>query len=203
VHKTSRLSRPRSFVLFMKMAVGLAVLAWAPVPASIAQEMSSKDRPASENISPADEQIARLRRQVQELSAQVAELKELVAKLEKYRQIDYVRDLLIKEEDRAASIHKELIDMAAKEVSLQKRLDEIEPQLRRDRIEQSLAGVGSMRPEDEREAVARRLNDEKQKISAELECIRRKRPRLQDSLTTAEASIARLRERLREITRKR
>jgi len=181
----------------------LAVLAWAPVPASIAQEMSSKDRPASENISPADEQIARLRRQVQELSAQVAELKELVAKLEKYRQIDYVRDLLIKEEDRAASIHKELIDMAAKEVSLQKRLDEIDPQLRRDRIEQSLAGVGSMRPEDEREAVARRLNDEKQKISAELEAIRRKRPRLQDSLTTAETSIARLRERLREITRKR
>ena len=167
-----------------------------------AQEAPKNETPPAQ-ISTKDDDIEQLRKMVRELSAEVGRLKAEVAKLEKYRQIDYLRAQLLKEEQRAEALQRELSDIAAKETSLQKRLDEIEPQLRPDRIEQSLAGVGSTRPEKNRDAVRNQLSNEKRKIQTQLDQFRQNRMRLQASLSTAEASIANLRQRLSEAMRDR
>ncbi|PYS20679.1 MAG: hypothetical protein DMF72_20310 [Acidobacteria bacterium] len=170
-----------------------------------AQAVRAQEAPKNETPPPQtstkDDDIEQLRKMVREQSAEVGRLKAEVAKLEKYRQIDYLRAQLLKEEQRAEALQRELSDIAAKETSLQKRLDEIEPQLRPDRIEQSLAGVGSTRPEENRDAVRNQLSNEKRKIQAQLDQFRQNRMRLQASLSTAEASIANLRQRLSEAVR--
>jgi hypothetical protein len=169
-------------------------------PAVIAQE-AAKDQPPPPQTSPRDDDIEKLRKLVSQLSAEVGRLRAEVAKLEKYQQIDYLRGQLIKEEQRSEGLQRELSDIAAKETSLQKRLDEIESQLRPDRIEQSLAGVGSTRPEENREAVRTQLSNEKRRIQIQLDQFHLNRPRLQFSISTAEASITVLRQRLSEAVR--
>ena len=169
-------------------------------PAAIAQE-AAKDQPPPPQTSPKDDDIEKLRKLVSQLSTEVGRLRAQVAKLEKYQQIDYLRAELTKEEQRSEGLQKELSDIAAKETALQKRLDELEPQLRPDRIEQSLAGVGSTRPEENREALRTQLSNEKRRIQIQLDQFHLNRPRLQSSIGTTEASIAVLRQRLSEAVR--
>lgn len=148
-----------------------------------------------------DEDCQQVRKSLQQLSAEVSKLRAEVAKLQRYQQVDYLRDLITKEENRIQAAHKELTEMGDKEIALQKRLDEVEAELRPDRIQQSLAGVGSMRPEQERESIEQRLNNEKRRIQAQLDQFRQNRPRLQTLITSAEASIVTLRQRLRDAQR--
>ena len=169
-------------------------------PAVIAQE-TPRNQPAPSPTSPKDDDIEKLRKLVSQLSAEVGRLKAEVAKLEKYQQIDYLRDKLTKEEQRSETLQRELSDIAAKETPLQKRLDEIESQLRPDRIESSLAGVGSTRPEENREALLTKLSNEKRRIQIQLDQFPLNRRRLQSSISTAEASITVLRQRLSEAVR--
>jgi len=169
-------------------------------PAVIAQE-TARDQPAPSPTSPKDDEIEKLRKLVSQLSAEVGRLRAEVAKLEKYQQIDYLRAQLMKEEQRSETLHRELSDIAAKETPLQKRLDEIEPQLRPDRIERSLAGVGSTRPEEDRDAVRTQLSNERRRIQIQLDQFNLNRRRLQSSISTAEVSITVLRQRLSEAVR--
>ena len=67
-----------------------------------AQEAAKKDSPAPAS-SPqpaeptAEEKIAQLTKRVAQLTSEVERLRAELAKLEKYKQIDYTRDLMIKE----------------------------------------------------------------------------------------------------------
>ena len=167
---------------------------------AVAQKVAKDESPPPQT-SPKEDEIEQLRKSVSHLSAEVARLRAEVAKLEKYQKIDYIRDQMRREEQRAEGLQRELSDIAARETSLQKRLDEIEPQLRPDRIEQSLAGVGSTRPEENRDAVRTQLSNEKRRIQAQLDQFRLNRPLLQSSISNAEASIARFRQRLAEAVR--
>ena len=185
----------------------LKTLAWATLvcfiflSGSAVAQKAAKDEPPPPQTSPKEDEIEQLRRSVSQLGAEVARLRAEVAKLERYQKIDYLREQIRKEEQRAEGLQKELSDIAAKETSLQKRLDEIEPQLRPDRIEQSLAGVGSTRPEENRDAVRTQLSNEKRRIQAQLDQFRLNRSMLQSAITSAEASIARFRQRLAEAVR--
>jgi chromosome segregation ATPase len=145
--------------------------------------------------------IEQLRKQVRQLGAEVTRLKAENAKLEKYRQVDYLRDQLLKEEQRVEALQKELADIGDRETALQNRLAEIELQLRPDQIEQARAGVGSMRPEEDREAMKQRLTNEKRRIQTQLDQFQQNRVRIQSSINSAEASIATLRLRLKDAVR--
>jgi predicted RNase H-like nuclease (RuvC/YqgF family) len=184
-------------------AIALIVSAAATIRG---QEAAKKEPPAQSQTQPTpeltpQEQIAQLQKKVAQLTAEVTRLRAELAKLEKYKQIDYTRDLMIKEEDRIRSLQFELSDGAAKETALNKRLDEIEREQNPDRIQRSMAGVGSTRPEEEREAVARRLSNEKRNIQSQLDTLRSTRARISGLITNAEASISRLKQRLSELNR--
>ena len=166
-----------------------------------AQESQPKEAapPAQATATSPEEELAKLRKQVAQLSGEVSRLRAELAKLERYRTIDYTRELMLKEEQRVRDLQKELIDIGAKEATLQKRLDEIEEEQRPERIERSLAGVGSLRPEEEREAISRRLSNEKRRIQTQLETLRASRTRIPPLITNAEESIARLKQRMSEL----
>jgi peptidoglycan hydrolase CwlO-like protein len=166
---------------------------------ALAQEV--KTEPPPTQAAPKNDEIEQLRKSVRQLTAEVARLKAENAKLEKYRQVDYLREQLLKEEQRVEALQKELADLGARETSLLKRLDEIEPQLRPGQIEQSRAGVGSMRPEEDREAVQRQLSNEKRRIQSQLDQFSQNRVRIQSAISSAEASIVTLRLRLKDAVR--
>ena len=167
-----------------------------------AQEAAPKSEPSPAPTTAVDlnQELEKLRKRVADLTEQVNRLKAEVAKLDKYRQIDYTRDLMIKEEQRIRSLQSDLTDLANKEAPLRKRLDEIETQQRPDRIERSLAGVGSVKPEEDRDAIRRQLSNEKRQIQTQLESIQSNRSRIQPMITNAEESIARLKRRLAELS---
>jgi DNA repair exonuclease SbcCD ATPase subunit len=172
--------------------------------AVVAQDSAKKDSPKLTAHGPEltpEEKISQLEKQVAQLKSEVGRLRAELAKLEKYKQIDYTRELMIKEEDRIRSLQAELNDIAAKETALNKRLDEIEREQQPDRIQRSLAGVGSTRPEEEREAVMKKLANEKRQIQNQLETLRSNRARIPSLITNAEASISRLKQRLAELSR--
>jgi chromosome segregation ATPase len=173
-----------------------------------AQDTAKKDAPApASSPQPAEltpeEKIAQLEKKVTQLTSEVARLRVELAKLERYKQIDYTRDLMIKEEDRIRTLQSELTDIAAKETALNKRLDVIEREQQPDRIQRNLAGVGSTRPEEERDSIMKKLSNEKRQIQAQLETLRATRTRIPGLVANAEASISRLKQRLAELPRER
>lgn len=147
------------------------------------------------------DELEQLRKHVAKLSAEVDRMRAEIAKLDKYRQIDYTRDLITKEEDRVRALQKEMVELGAREAPLRKRLDEIEAQQPPDRIERSLAGVGSTKPEEVRDTISRQLANEKRQIQTQLDTIQASRARNQSFITNAEESIARLKRRLSELSR--
>jgi chromosome segregation ATPase len=181
-----------AFLLALALLLPISILAQDPKPKD-AQEPAQASTPSTE------EELTKLRKQVMQLSTQVGVLRAEIAKLERYKNIDYTRDLMLKEEQRVRELQKELIDIGDKETALQKRLDEIEEEQRPDRIERSLAGVGSVKPEEERAAISTRLSNEKRRIQTQMDTLRASRTRIPPMIANAEESIARLKARLSEL----
>jgi peptidoglycan hydrolase CwlO-like protein len=167
-----------------------------------AQEAAPKtdQPPTQETPTSLNDELEKLRKRLAQLSAEVERMRAEIARLDKYRQVDYTRDQMTKEEDRIRVSQKELVDLSAREAPLRKRLDEIESQQQPDRIERSLAGVGSTKPEEMRDSISRQLSIEKRQIQAQLDTIQASRTRNQSFITNAEESIARLRRRLTELS---
>ena len=95
----------------------------------------------------------------------------------------------------------QLLDMSEKESPFQDRIDQLDEQLRPENIDQSLAGVGSTRPEDAKEALRRRLTNEMRRQQAQLDLLHQNYIRLQSALAGVDASIQRPRLRLMEVAR--
>lgn len=188
-------------VIIYKLLLLAALLCGAIQGSTVFAQETARNEPTPAQTSTKNDEIEQLRKSVRQLSAEVARLRAENAKLEKYRQVDYLRDQLLKEEQRVEALQKELADIGAREISLQTRLDEIEPQLRPDQIEQSRAGVGSMRPEEDREAMRRRLSNERRRIQTQLDQFQQNRVRIQSAISSAEASLATLRLRLKDAVR--
>jgi chromosome segregation ATPase len=198
-------------MLFIRpLTATVIVLAFAGTASRIvrAQDAAKKDSPAPASApQPAEltpeEKIAQLTKAVAQLTSEVTRLRAELVRLEKYKQIDYTRDLMIKEEDRIRTLQSELTDIGAKETALNKRLEEIEREQQPDRIQRNLAGVGSTRPEEERDAIMKRLSNEKRQIQTQLETLRSARTRIPGLIANAEASISRLKQRLADLSRER
>jgi peptidoglycan hydrolase CwlO-like protein len=190
-----------SLVRVYKALTLAALLCGVMHGSTAAAQEPARNWAAPAQAAPKNDDIDQLRKMVRQLGAEVSRLKAENARLEKYRQVDYLREQLLKEEQRVESLQKELADIGSRETSLQNRLDEIEPQLRPDQIEQARAGVGSMRPEEDREAMRQRLANEKRRIQNQLDQLQQNRVRFQSSISSAEASIVTLRQRLKDAVR--
>jgi len=88
--------------------------------------------------------------------------------------------------DSVDQIKLRLLDLEAKEQELKYRKIELEEALKPENIERSLAGVGSTRPEELREARRRQLTIERDGIAAQLNILQNTRTRLESQLAEAQ-----------------
>src|SRR3989442_4434353 len=90
-------------------------------------------------------------------------------------------------QERAANLRAQLIEAQARQAELQTRLQRLEEDLKPENIERSLAGVGSVHPEDLREARRRQLEIEKRGVQSQLDVLAASRSRLEAAIARADA----------------
>ena len=102
-------------------------------------------------------------------------------------------ELLSRAEERVASLQTRLVELQMREVEMQRRISELEYQANPDAIQRSLAFVGSVRPMDElRDALRKRFEEEKARVSKQLDLLTASRQRFEASLAAAQTEIQRL-----------
>jgi hypothetical protein len=139
--------------------------------------------------------------ELRRVTGEVQRLNRRVAELEKDRLATTIQEQLEKEQQRGEQLQLHLIEISEKEEPLQARLDQITLQLRPENIDRQLAGFGSLRPEEAREELRKRLNNERVRIQVQLDLHRQDRMRTQSSLATTDAAIQRLKQKLLEALR--
>jgi hypothetical protein len=93
--------------------------------------------------------------------------------------------------DRAADLRRQLSDVEAKQAELQTRLKQIEENLKPENIENSLAGVGSTRPEELREQRRRQLEIERTGVRSQLDLLGNSHTRLETAILQADGEAYR------------
>ena len=94
-------------------------------------------------------------------------------------------------EDRAADLRIKLDDVKARQLELQDQLQDLDEQMDPQNIENSLAGVGSTRPEDLRELRRRQLELQKVGVQNKLKILVESQTRLETAIAEAEADVYR------------
>lgn len=89
--------------------------------------------------------------------------------------------------ESAETLKAQLLEVQAHEADLRTRLQQLDESIKPENIERSLAGVGSTRPEELREARRRQLNIERDGVLAQLKTVETSRTRLETALANAEA----------------
>jgi len=105
-------------------------------------------------------------------------------------------DILTKAEQRSESLRKQRFDMIDKENSIRARLDQIDVDIRPEMIERSVAVMGSLRPEELREAKRKSLDAERRNLQNLLNDVITARTNLDADLVRSDALIEKLRVRL-------
>lgn len=188
--------RPRKSLT--RVALVCALMSFVTAAADNHQQEPAQKTPPDSAAQPAQNngEAGQLRKRVQQLTAELTRIKKSVAELEKDRLVDSIQDKLGKEEQRAETLHAQLLATMEKETASQTRMDQIDEQLRPENIDRSLSGGGSLHPEDAREALRRRLTSEKRRVQSQLDLLHQDHTRLQSSLADSDAAIQRLRLRL-------
>ena len=89
--------------------------------------------------------------------------------------------------ERVENLKAQLLDVQGREDGLRQRLQELDEAIKPENIERSLAGVGSTRPEELREARRKQLTIERNGVLAQLQTLQTSRTRLESEIANAEA----------------
>jgi hypothetical protein len=88
--------------------------------------------------------------------------------------------------ENVEKLKAQLLEVQAKEADLRARLQQLDESIKPENIERSLAGVGSTRPEELREARRRQLSIQRDGVLAQLQTIETSRTRLEAAVANAE-----------------
>jgi hypothetical protein len=89
--------------------------------------------------------------------------------------------------ESAEKLRTQLLEVQTKEEDLRVRLAQLDEAIKPENIERSLAGVGSTRPEELREARRRQLSIQRDGVLAQLKTLETSRQRLETAIANAEA----------------
>ncbi|HEY0761701.1 MAG TPA: hypothetical protein VGD61_04950 [Pyrinomonadaceae bacterium] len=90
--------------------------------------------------------------------------------------------------DTLEKLRAQLLEVQTKEDALQTRLAQLDESIKPENIERSLAGVGSTRPEELREARRRQLAIERDGVLAQLKTLETGKQRLETAIQNAEVA---------------
>jgi len=156
---------------------------------------------AGESASQNCADVEPLRKQVAQLKGELTLVKRRLADLEKDRLVTTLQEQLEKEEQRGEALQQHLFEISEKEGPLATRMDQINQQLSPEVIDRTMAGVGSLHPEQAREEVKKRLTNEKNRVQSQLDLLKQDQRRTQASLATNDVAIQRLKQKLLEAQR--
>lgn len=89
--------------------------------------------------------------------------------------------------ESAEKLRTQLVEVQTKEEDLRVRLAQLDEAIKPENIERSLAGVGSTKPEELREARRRQLSIQRDGVLAQLKTLETSRQRLETAIANAEA----------------
>ncbi len=89
-------------------------------------------------------------------------------------------------ENPVATLKQQLLDIESRETQLRLRLEELDEELKPERIECAVAGIGSTRPEELREHRRKMLTIERNGLQAQLDLLEESRARVESAITSAE-----------------
>jgi hypothetical protein len=107
-------------------------------------------------------------------------------------------DILTKAEQRSESIRKQRFELVEKENTMRSRIDQIDLELRPESIDRNVALIGSLRPEELREARRKSLESEKRNLQNLINEIATTRARLDNDLLRSDALVEKLRQKLEQ-----
>lgn len=120
-------------------------------------------------------------------------LNESVNRIEKDRNLEALRERIAAKEQQAETLNARLVQIEDRETALQGRLVVVEHQLKDNNIEKLLAGVGSTKPEELRDAVRQALLIEREGLQEQMRLLDKERSRILMTLTATDAAIDSLR----------
>jgi chromosome segregation ATPase len=132
-------------------------------------------------------------RTINSLSSQVTKLSDKLSQMEQQQRTLVNLERLTRAEQRAETLRAQLSDAQSKEADLQARMEQIEYQIKPENIELTVATIGTTHPEQAREARRQALENEKTRISTQLNLLATNRQRLEASIVNADTEVDRLR----------
>jgi chromosome segregation ATPase len=139
---------------------------------------------------------ANMQQTIDALSNQVNRLNDKLSQMQENDRSLIDMERLTRAEQRAESIRSQMLDTESKLADFQARMDQVDYSLKPENIDRSIAGYGSVHPEEARDARRRQLENEKARLQAQINLLENSRTRLQASLSTAEAEVDLLRRRM-------
>jgi DNA repair exonuclease SbcCD ATPase subunit len=139
---------------------------------------------------------ASMQQTIDALSNQVNRLNDKLSQMQETDRSLIDMERLTRAEQRAESVRSQMLDTESKLADLQARMDQVDYALKPENIDRSIAGFGTVHPEDARDTRRRQLENEKARLQAQITLLENSRTRLQASLSTAEAEVDLLRRRL-------
>jgi chromosome segregation ATPase len=94
-------------------------------------------------------------------------------------------------QEKAASLRAQLGEVETKQAELQTRLQNLDESLKPENVAESLAGIGSTRPEDLREQRRRQLEIERNGVQKQLDLLATSHTRLETAIAQAETEAYR------------
>ncbi len=105
---------------------------------------------------------------------------------------------LTRAEQRSESLRQQQLETETKLADFHAQLDQVEYAVKPENIERSMAGYGTTRPEEAREARRRQLESEKARLQVQIRILETSRARLETAVANADAEVDMLRRRLQQ-----
>ena len=150
----------------------------------------------SEPTKNTNEDPEKMKQTIRDLSSQVNQLNTKLNSMEQSQRTLVDLERLSRAEQRSADLWKQLREVEAQQADLQSRLEEIDYNLRPENIDRSVAGFGSMRPEELREQRRKSLENEKARVQKQLDQLAANHSRLETAIAGADADVERIQKRL-------
>ncbi|HZT61151.1 MAG TPA: hypothetical protein VFA21_21270 [Pyrinomonadaceae bacterium] len=160
------------------------------------QSGNTTQRSTSRTTSATQTENEQLRGTVRNLSSQVEQLSGQLNQLKTDQRAMFDLERLTRAEQHAEDLRTQLREVTDKELQYQERLAEIDYESQPDSIQRRAALVGTLDPSAVRDAIQQSLERERTRIQKQLELLETSRTHLEAAITTADAQVEKLRQRV-------
>ena len=154
-----------------------------------------KPKAAASSSEPSEEDMQKT---ITNLSKQVDRLNDKLSQMQEDDRYQLDMERLTRAEQRAEQLRMSLVEVQGKIADLEAQLEGIEFALRPENIERATATFGSTRPEEARAARQRQLENERNRVKAQLRILQTSQVRLEQSCATADNEVELLRAKLQQ-----